>query len=294
MEEAAMTAASSVTTDVRTDEGVLVGPEWLEAHLADPAVRVVEVDVSRGAYDAGHIDGAVLWDLYQDVKDSEYRTVDEAALRRLIERSGISPASTVVFYGYAPAMGFWIMKLFGHRDVRILDVARTTWRDAGRPWSDTVDQPAVGRYPLPAPDGRIRIDQSELAAAIDDPARVILDVRTGLEFSGERFWPSGGIPEGARAGHVPSARFLPLEGLYGDDGAFRSPDELARRFAPADVPGTPELITYCTIGARASTAWFVLTQLLGRADVRVYDGSWAEWGRQPGNPVAGGAPAQER
>ena len=102
-------------------------------------MRVVEVDVSSRAYDEWHIDGAVLWNVYQDLKDADYRLVDTAAVERLLARSGISPDSTVVFYGYAPAMGFWLMKLYGHHDVRILDCSRDAWRDEGRAVSSQAD-----------------------------------------------------------------------------------------------------------------------------------------------------------
>ena len=112
---------------------VLVDAGWLEAHLHDPAVRLVEVDVSSRAYDEWHIDGASLWNVYQDLKDADYRLLDTAAAERLLARSGIGPDSTVVFYGYAPALGFWLMKLYGHHDVRILDCSRDAWRDEGPP-----------------------------------------------------------------------------------------------------------------------------------------------------------------
>ena len=108
------------TDDARASEA-LVGPAWLAEHLEDPDLRVIEVDVSAAAYDDWHIDGAVLWNVYQDLKDADYRLVDTTALDRLVARSGIGPDSTVVFYGYAPAMGLWLMELYGHRDARILD-----------------------------------------------------------------------------------------------------------------------------------------------------------------------------
>ena len=130
-------------------DGVLVEPAWLEAHLHDPAVRVVEVDVSRLAYDDWHIDGAVLWNVYEDLKDADYRTAGRGEVARLAARSGIGPDSTVVFYGYAPAMGLWLMKLYGHADVRILDCSRGTWRAEGHPCSSTPARPAG--HPLPAP-----------------------------------------------------------------------------------------------------------------------------------------------
>src|ERR1700687_1322036 len=125
--------------------GVLVDPGWLAEHLGDPDLRVVEVDVSAVAYDDWHIDGAVLWNVYQDLKDADYRLVDTTALDRLVARSGIGPDSTVVFYGYAPALGFWLMKLYGHADVRILDCSRDTWRRQGRPCSSAPAKPATTR-----------------------------------------------------------------------------------------------------------------------------------------------------
>jgi len=121
--------------------------------------------------------------------------------------------------------------------------------------------------------------------AIGQPGTTLVDVRSAAEYRGERFWPSGGMEPGGHAGHVPSAIHLPIDGIYRDDGSFRSAAELGRIFPAADLDGTRELITYCTIGGRAATAWFVLTYLLGRDGVRVYDGSWAEWGRMTGTPV---------
>ena len=133
-------------------DAVLVDPAWLAAHLHDPAVQVVEVDVSRLAYDEWHIDGAVLWNVYEDLKDAGYRTAGRGEVARLAARSGIGPGSTVVFYGYAPAMGLWLMKLYGHADVRILDCSRGTWRAEGHPCSSTPPRPAG--LPLQAPPGR--------------------------------------------------------------------------------------------------------------------------------------------
>ena len=122
-------------------DSVLAEPEWLEAHLDDPTVRVVEVDVSKLAHEQGHIDGAVLWDIYAELKDANYQLAGTAAMERLLARSGITPDSTVVFYGYGPAMGFWLMKLYGHADVRILNCSRDAWRAEGRRWSSQPTEP---------------------------------------------------------------------------------------------------------------------------------------------------------
>jgi thiosulfate/3-mercaptopyruvate sulfurtransferase len=268
-------------------DDVLVGPQWLEDHLADPLLRLIEVDVNPAAYDEGHIPGATLWNIYRDLKDADYRLVDKAALEELLGKSGITPDSTVVFYGYAPAMGFWLMKLYGHAGARILDTSRTSWAEAGRPWTAETPVPAVTDYPLPDPDPQLRAGQPEVAAAVGLPEVTLLDVRTEAEFRGERFWPSGGAEPGGRAGRIPSAVHVPIDGLRTPDGAFRSAEDVRRLFGPAADPGG-EIITYCTVGARACTAWFALTYLAGREQVRVYDGSWAEWGRMPATPVEAG------
>jgi thiosulfate/3-mercaptopyruvate sulfurtransferase len=266
-------------------DGVLVDAGWLEAHLHDPEVRVVEVDVSSRAYDEWHIDGAVLWNVYQDLKDADYRLLDTAAAERLLARSGIGPGSTVVFYGYAPALGFWLMKLYGHHDVRILDCPRDAWRTGGHPVSSQPAEPAPIGYVLPEPDGRLRAGHAAVRDAIGSDGSTLVDVRTWNEYRGERFWPSGGLEPGGRAGHVPSAVHQPIDGLYDERGSFRAVADLRGVFSAVDLDGEDELISYCTIGGRACTAWFVLTYLLGRDHVRVYDGSWAEWGRMDGAPV---------
>jgi thiosulfate/3-mercaptopyruvate sulfurtransferase len=264
---------------------VLASRQWLAAHLRDPLVRVVEVDVSPAAYNDWHIDGAVLWNVYGDLKDAGYRTAGPEALQRLITRSGITPQSTVVFYGYAPALGLWLTRLYGHRDVRILDCSRDTWRAEGRPWTSAASQPPPGTLLLGTEDAGIRANRATVLDAIGRPGTTLVDVRSAAEFRGERFWPSGGTEPGGRAGHVPFAVHQPLDDLYNPDGSFRRATALRAAFSPAVLDAGGELITYCTIGGRAATAWFVLTQLLGRDRVRVYDGSWAEWGRTPGAPV---------
>jgi thiosulfate/3-mercaptopyruvate sulfurtransferase len=265
--------------------GRLVAPEWLADHLYEPDLRIVEVDVSSAAYDDWHIDGAVLWDIYRDLKDSDYRPVDTRRLEELLGRSGITPETTIVLYGYAPAFGLWLLETFGHPDARILDCDRNAWKTAGGPWTKTPTKPTASHYPLSETRAHFRSTASDVEAAIGQAGTVLLDVRSSAEYEGERFWPSGGMEPGGRAGHIPSALHQPIDGLYNPDGSFRPADDLRAVFSSVELLGLDELITYCTIGGRAATAWFVLTHHLGRPNVSVYGGSWAEWGRLSDTPI---------
>jgi thiosulfate/3-mercaptopyruvate sulfurtransferase len=280
--------ATATMPSVPARSDVLVSPQWLEEHFGDPSLRLIEVDVSPAPYETGHIEGAVLWNVYQDFKDTEYRPADKATIEHLVRRSGIDEDSTIVLYGLAPAMGFWLMKLYRHTDVRILNAARDTWRREGRPWTTTVPSQVVTAYALPDEDHSIRAECFDVERSIGHPSHTLLDVRSDLEYRGERFWPSGGEQVGGRAGHVPCAVNLSIETVLDERGSYRSPAEIQRVFASIDLPDDQEVTCYCTIGGRASTAWFALHYLLGRQHVRVYDGSWAEWGLMTSTPVESG------
>jgi thiosulfate/3-mercaptopyruvate sulfurtransferase len=266
-------------------DGAIVDVDWIATHLADPDIRLVEVDVNRAAYDGGHIPGAVLWNAYTDLRDQSYTPVGLEELGRLLSRSGISSDTCVVTYGYAAPLGFWLLKAHGHDDVRILMGKRDQWGQAGQEWStDAPRPPDAGHRPV-RKNPHLLAPREEVQAAIGDPSTILLDVRAESEYSGERFWPSGATEDAGRAGHVPGSVSVPIDSLRTADGNLKDAAELSRMLEQAGVPKDKSVITYCTIGNRASEAWFALKYLLDYPDARVYYGSWVEWGKASDAPI---------
>jgi thiosulfate/3-mercaptopyruvate sulfurtransferase len=262
-----------------------VDVDWIAAHRGEPGVRLVEIDVSRAAYDEGHIPGAVLWNAYSDLRDANYKPVGLAEFGRLLTQSGITPDTCVVTYGYSAPLGFWLLRAHGHEDVRMLMGSRDQWAQMGHPWSTDVPAVAESAYPPVVANDNLLASREAVMSAIDDVSQLVLDVRAEREYDGELFWPSGATEDVGRTGHVPGAVSVPIGLLRAEDGTLRSADELRGVFEHAGVTKDKALITYCTIGNRASEAWFALKYLLDYPDVRVYYGSWVEWGKATETPI---------
>ncbi len=269
--------------EVRTEP--VIDVSWIADHLDDPSVRFIELDVSRAAYDQGHIPGALLWNAYTDLRHADYRPLDTSEFETLLSASGVTPETTVVFYGYGAHLGFWLLQAHGHDRVRLLEGSREQWAAAGHDWSVEAAEPAPASYPLAGPDPALHVSREAVEAMIGRPGEVILDVRAQAEYDGDFFWPSGATEGAGRAGHVPGTVHVPIDKLRGADGQFREVGELRAVLAAHGVTPDLRVVTYCTIGNRASQAWFALTHLLDYPDVGVYYGSWAEWGTRADTPV---------
>jgi thiosulfate/3-mercaptopyruvate sulfurtransferase len=193
----------------------------------------------------------------------------------------VTAETTVVFYGYGAHLGFWLMKAHGHDRVRLMDGPRDNWQLSGHPWSLETPTPTPSSYTLTAADPELNPSREAVHAMIGNTDEVILDVRSRAEHEGEYFWPSGATEAAGRAGHIPSSVHLPIDKLRTDDGHFRNPDQLQRVLHERGITRDRRIITYCTIGNRASQAWFAMSHLLDYPDTGVYYGSWAEWGTLP-------------
>jgi thiosulfate/3-mercaptopyruvate sulfurtransferase len=275
---------------------VLVTTDWMEQHGKDPNVRIVEVDVDTAGYDQGHIPGAIAWAWNTQLADTVRRDIlSKSAYEDLMASSGIGNNTTVIIYGdsnnWFAAWAFWQMKIYGHRDVRLLNGGRKLWLSQGRELSQ--DRPSYPRtkYTASEPDVSIRAFLPQVQEASAKKAAALVDVRSPQEYTGEILAPPG-LPETCqRGGHIPGARSIPWGKACNDDGTFKSLEELRTLYGGEGVDGSKPTIAYCRIGERSSHTWFVLKYLLGYDKVANYDGSWTEWGNLVGAPVEKGAAA---
>ncbi|MBV9761389.1 MAG: sulfurtransferase [Acidobacteriaceae bacterium] len=273
---------------------VLVETDWLAEKLSDPSIRAVEVDVDTAAYDLGHIPGAVAWAWNTQLCDTVRRDIlPKQELEALLSKSGISPSTTIVLYGdnnnWFAAWAFWQLKIYGHKDVRILNGGRKKWLSEGRELTQETVSYRATSYQAREADLSLRAFLPQVQDAVRNKTASLVDVRSPQEFTGEILAPPG-LPETCqRGGHIPGARNVPWGKACNEDGSFKTLDELKTLYGAEGVNASRPTIAYCRIGERSSHTWFVLKYLLGLPDVVNYDGSWTEWGNLVGAPVERGA-----
>ena len=271
----------------------LVDTAWLAAHLEDPGLRIVEVDVDTQAFEEGHIPGAVGWNWQTQLCDTVTRDIiPRSEVERLLGEAGIANDTTVVLYGdnnnWFACWAFWQLKVYGHRDVRLLDGGRKKWLAEGRPLTTAPTAVAPARYRAPEADSSLRAFLHEVRAHHASDEWALVDVRSPDEYSGKLLSPPGLSETCQRGGHIPRARSIPWGKNCADDGTFKSAADLRALYEGAGVTRDKGVIAYCRIGERSSLSWYALKYLLGYPTVQNYDGSWTEWGNLVSAPVARG------
>jgi thiosulfate/3-mercaptopyruvate sulfurtransferase len=273
----------------------LIETDEVARRLRDDTFRLVEVDVDTSAYSQGHLPGAVGWHWQRDLQRRPMRDIPTAGeFAALLGRSGIAAETPVVLYGdnnnWFAAFAYWLFKLYGHDNVRLMNGGRKKWIDEGREL--TMDEPAYPptTYRVRSADGSLRAFRDDVRAGLGPDGVALVDVRSPGEYRGELLAPENLPQEGAqRGGHIPGARNIPWATAVAESGAFKSSAELRRIYGDAGITPNQDVIAYCRIGERSAHTWFVLHELLGYPRVRNYDGSWTEWGSVIGAPIATGA-----
>ncbi|MBS0197186.1 MAG: sulfurtransferase [Planctomycetes bacterium] len=271
---------------------VLVSTDWVLENLNNPKVKFVEIDVDTKQYDVGHVPGAIGFNWQTQLQDQVSRDIiSRGDFEKLMGGAGITPQHTVVVYGdnnnWFAAYGFWLMKYYGHADVRMMNGGRSKWlNEANKPLSP--DKPAVtaATYAVGQVHPELRARVPEVLEVATGKTKNLVDVRSPDEFTGKVIAPPGMSETAQRAGHVPGAKSIPWSKTVNQDGTFKTADELHKLyFVEAGLSEAKPTICYCRIGERSSHSWFVLKYLLGQKDCKNYDGSWTEYGNLVGVPI---------
>ena len=272
---------------------VLVSTEWVERHRTDADVRILECDEDVLLYEVGHVPGAVKIDWVADLNDPLTRDyIDDRALQAVLRSRGVSAGTTIVLYGdknnWWATYAFWVFRLFGIANLKIMDGGRAKWEMEGRELSnETAEYPAGDITVGPRSEPAIRALRQEVFAHLDSGGRLV-DVRSPEEYRGERLHMPEYPNEGAlRGGHIPGAVNVPwARAVDPETHTFRPRAELEAIYGgEAGLAAGDDVIVYCRIGERSSHTWFALTYLLGFPRVRNYDGSWTEWGNMVRAPI---------
>ncbi|MEA2324314.1 MAG: thiosulfate/3-mercaptopyruvate sulfurtransferase [Solirubrobacteraceae bacterium] len=269
---------------------VLVDTDWVQQHLDDDSIRIVEVDENPALYAEAHIPGAIGFDWRKDLQDQVKRDfLGPEDFGSLFGSRGVSNDHTIVLYGdrnnWFAAYTYWYLKYYGHDDVKLMNGPREKWISEGRPTTSDLPRFESTTFTAQPGDEAIRSYRDDVLNALGEQ-KVLVDVRSPQEFSGELIAMAGYEQEGAqRAGHIPGAKSVPWAQAVREDGTFKSADELRELYGGKGVLNGDPIIAYCRIGERSAHSWFVLAELLGEGDVRNYDGSWTEWGNMVAVPI---------
>ncbi len=273
------------TAEVAFATDVLVDTEWIEAHAADPSLRVLEVGGNANAFGEGHLPGAVFLSMRSlsnpdDPIGGQIATA--AQVSAVLSTTGLGRDQTVVLYdrrnNLQAARAYWVLKYYQHADVRIYNGGTPKWTEDGQVMSTVMVEYEPSDYQAGPPDPEIRTTWQYVVDHTDDPATLFCDTRGPEEYLGRDV-------RAERGGRIPGSINVEWTAAVNANGTFKSSEELAALYGEAGFTPDKQIITYCQSGVRGAHTWFVLSELLGYPSVRNYDGSWVEYGNNPESPV---------
>jgi thiosulfate/3-mercaptopyruvate sulfurtransferase len=270
---------------------VLVTTDWALEHRKDGNFRFVEVDVDTSEYEKGHIEGAIGWNWKTQLQDQTRRDIlSKEQIERFLGESGVVPDTGLILYGdnnnWFAAYAFWLLKYYGHADVRLINGGRKKWVAEGKPLTTDVPHYGTKSYKVSKVETDLRALRDFVASRLNESSHGLVDVRSNDEYTGKILAPPGLQELSMRGGHIPGAKNIPWSQAVNEDGTFKSAVDLKTLYeSKGIVPGLKEITAYCRIGERSSHSWFVLKYLLGYPKVRNYDGSWTEWGNLINAPI---------
>lgn len=278
---------------IESQSAALVDPDWLANRLGQPDVRIFELG-QRELYERGHLPQAVFVDWIEDITDSalpdQYNILPRQQMEELLSRLGVSKNTTVVLYDklasrLATRM-FWSLRFYGHQQVKILDGGELAWYNAGHKLVTEVPVFEKSNYRVGQVNSSLEADRKFIKARLGQPKVVLIDGRPTDQYTGQlpgKVYHTG--KEHTRRGHLPQAVNIPWRENLTSDGRFKSVNELRKLYNAHEVAKDATIITYCNEGLHAAHPWFVLTELLGYRDVRLYDDSLSEWANTADEPL---------
>lgn len=277
--------------DVLTSNKTLVTTDWADDHLDDQGTRFVEVDVDTESYESGHLPGAVGWNWKTQLQDQLQRTItSKEDFQQLLRESGIDNDTTIILYGdnnnWFAAWAYWLLKYYGHNNVKILDGGRKKWKAENRELSTEIPNYDKTAYTISEEEKQYRAFRRDIKERLNNDNFGLVDVRSPEEFRGEILAPEGVKELSQRPGHIPGASNIPWSKAVNEDGTFKTKEELREIYESEGITPDKEIVAYCRIGERSAHSWFVLNELLEYPNVQNYDGSWTEWGNLIDAPIA--------
>ena len=278
-------------TNNYANPNVLVSTDWALEHLHDRSLRFVEVDVDTKQYEKGHLEGAIGWNWQTQLQDQVRRDIlSKDQLAGFLSDAGVTSDTTLILYGdnnnWFAAYAVWLLKYYGHKDVRLINGGRKKWVAEGKPLIEHFPIYPRSAYHVASVNADLRVTRDYVMGSLNAANRGLVDVRSPDEYIGRIIAPLGMSETAQRGGHIPGAKNIPWSQAVNEDGTFKSREDLQALYVGKGITtDLKAVVTYCRIGERSSHSWFVLKYLLGYPDVRNYDGSWTEWGNLINAPI---------